>query len=75
MVDDPVFQWREDIVSVEDAELGTVHMQSVFPKLKNHGGQVWRTGPALGEDNELVLREWLRVDHAELLELREQKVI
>jgi crotonobetainyl-CoA:carnitine CoA-transferase CaiB-like acyl-CoA transferase len=75
MVDDPVFQWREAIVSVEDAELGTVRMQSVFPKLKNHGGQVWRTGPALGEDNELVLREWLRMDDAELLELREQKVI
>ena len=75
MLDDPVFQWRENIVSVEDAELGPVRMQSVFPKLQNHGGMVWRTGPALGEDNDLVLREWLGMDDTELLELRKQKVI
>ena len=75
MLDDPVFQWRENLVSVEDAELGPVRMQSVFPKLQNHGGMVWRTGPALGEDNDLVLREWLGMDDTELLELCKHKVI
>ena len=58
MVEDLVFQWREDIISVDDADMSTIRMQSVFPKLKNYGGQVCGTGPVLDKNNELILREW-----------------
>jgi formyl-CoA transferase len=75
MLDDPVFQWRKDIVTVDDAQLGPVRMQAVLPKLQNHGGSVWRTGPALGEDNDLVLREWLGFTPDEVQALRDEHVI
>jgi formyl-CoA transferase len=56
---DETYAEREDIVSVPDADLGAVLMQAVVPKLHSHPGSVWRTGPKLGADNELVYRHWL----------------
>jgi formyl-CoA transferase len=50
---------REAIVTVEDVDLGPIRMQNVVPKLAHHGGRVWRPGPQLGEDNELVYRKGL----------------
>ena len=29
-------------------------MQDVVPRFTNYAGKVWRTAPALGEDNEAV---------------------
>jgi len=72
---DPVFAWRENIVKVDDHELGPVRMQGVVPKLKNHGGEVWRTGPRLGEDARLVLGDWLGMSDTEIDALRAEKVI
>ena len=68
---DPVFQERESIVSVEDADLGTVRMQGVVPGFVTHPGAVWRTGPALGEDNDLVYRDWLGLEDDEMVRLAE----
>ncbi|HEU4360186.1 MAG TPA: CoA transferase [Mycobacterium sp.] len=56
---DPTYAEREAIVSVGDDELGPVRMQAVVPKLHSHGGTIWRTGPALGADNEVVCKDWL----------------
>ncbi|MET0881752.1 MAG: CoA transferase, partial [Acidimicrobiales bacterium] len=53
------YEEREAIVTVEDVDLGPIKMQNVVPKLANHGGRVWRAGPQLGEDNDLVYREHL----------------
>jgi formyl-CoA transferase len=72
---DAVYREREDIVEVDDVELGPVRMQGVIPKLNRHRGSVWRTGPRLGEDNELVYREWLRMDEREYAELAREGVI
>lgn len=68
---DPVFQERGSIVSVEDDELGTVRMQGVVPGFVTHPGGVWRTGPALGQDNDLVYRDWLGLDDDEMVRLAE----
>lgn len=62
MVDDPTFLEREQVITVEDPELGPVRMPGITPRLANHPGRVWRTAPALGEDNELVYRKYLGVD-------------
>ena len=44
-------------------------------KLDDMPGGVWRTGPALGEDNELVYSSWLGVPPEELERLREADVV
>ncbi|MBL8776069.1 MAG: CoA transferase [Acidimicrobiales bacterium] len=53
------YEEREAIVTVDDVDLGPIRMPNVVPKLANHGGRVWRSGPQLGEDNERVYREQL----------------
>jgi len=59
MLADPTFREREDIITVDDPDLGKLRMQGVIPKLKNYTGSVWRSAPKLGQDNQLVYREWL----------------
>lgn len=72
---DATYAEREDIVTVADDELGPVRMQAVVPKLHHHGGQVWRTGPALGADDELVLRDWVGLPDDQLDRLRHEGVV
>jgi crotonobetainyl-CoA:carnitine CoA-transferase CaiB-like acyl-CoA transferase len=72
---DPIYAERDDIVAVPDPELGSVRMQAVVPRLTQRPGSVWRTGAALGEDNELVFSEWLGRSPDELAALRSDGVI
>jgi crotonobetainyl-CoA:carnitine CoA-transferase CaiB-like acyl-CoA transferase len=73
--EDPTYAERGDIVRVEDDDLGTIRMQAAVPKLRNHAGQVWRVGPALGSDNDLVYREYLGLSETDLANLRQHGVI
>jgi crotonobetainyl-CoA:carnitine CoA-transferase CaiB-like acyl-CoA transferase len=75
IVSDRSYAEREDIITVDDPDLGTVRMQNVVPKLSNNPGKVWRTGPALGADNDLVYREYLGVGADEFEQLREAGTI
>jgi crotonobetainyl-CoA:carnitine CoA-transferase CaiB-like acyl-CoA transferase len=75
IADDPVYDERGDIITIDDAQLGPVRMQGVIPQFRVEPGQVWRTGPELGADNDLVYRGWLGLEAEELLVLREQGVI
>ncbi|MGW3471271.1 CaiB/BaiF CoA transferase family protein [Saccharopolyspora sp. NPDC000995] len=68
---DETFRERENIVTVEDPDLGKVRMQNVVPRLTNHAGSVWRTAPALGEDNALVYRDYLGKSDDELTALQQ----
>jgi formyl-CoA transferase len=65
IVNDPIFHEREGIIRVDDPQLGPVRMQGVIPNLHDHAGQVWRTAPALGQDDDLVYREFLGVEAEE----------
>jgi formyl-CoA transferase len=56
---DETFRERGNVVEVEDPDLGPVRMQGVIPRMTNHPGEVWRTAPALGEDNDRVYGEYL----------------
>lgn len=67
---DPTYAEREDVITVPDEDLGPVRMPAALPHLRHHPGGVWRTGPALGADNELVYGEWLGRSAAELEELQ-----
>jgi crotonobetainyl-CoA:carnitine CoA-transferase CaiB-like acyl-CoA transferase len=75
IVADPIYREREDIVTLADPELGMVRMQAVVPKLHQRPGSVWRTGPSLGEDNDLVYGKWLGKSTEELDRLRAAGVI
>lgn len=75
MVVDPLFTEREDVITVEDPKLGPVRMHGIVPRLTQHPGAVWRTGPELGEDTDLVLGEFLGYSVEELSQLRESHVI
>jgi crotonobetainyl-CoA:carnitine CoA-transferase CaiB-like acyl-CoA transferase len=70
IVEDPIYAERNDVITVEDPNLGPVRMQAVIPKLLNHAGHVWRTGPALGEDNDLVYQTYLGLTDERYARLR-----
>ncbi|MES3004357.1 MAG: CoA transferase [Pseudomonadota bacterium] len=70
IVRDETYRENKSIVTVEDPELGAMRMQGVVPRMVNHAGSVWRTAPRLGEDNELVYREWIGKSEEEMLALR-----
>lgn len=70
ILEDETYRERENVVTVEDPELGSMRMQNVVPRLVNHGGAVWRTAPRLGEDNELVYKAWIGKSDAEFAALR-----
>jgi formyl-CoA transferase len=69
ILSDATFAERENIVELDDPDLGRVRMQNVIPKLTNYAGSVWRTAPQLGEDNELVYRDFLGKTDEEIANL------
>ena len=71
MITDQTFIERENIVTINDPDLGDVRMQNVVPRLNNYSGKIWRSAPKLGEDNELVYRDWLKLSPDRLRELTE----
>jgi formyl-CoA transferase len=75
IMDDPTYAERNDIITVDDEDLGPVRMQAVVPKLRNHAGRVWRVGAPLGADNELVYKEFLGMSDAAYADLEASGVI
>jgi len=70
ILNDKTFRERRNVLQIEDQDLGPVRMQGVIPQLKNHAGAVWRTAPALGEDTDHVLRDYLGMSATEIEQLR-----
>jgi formyl-CoA transferase len=75
IMEDETYRELGDIITVDDPELGAVKMQGVIPRLANHPGSVWRTGPGLGEDNELVYQGYLGLSAEEVADLVSAGVI
>ncbi len=59
IVADPHYREREDVVEVNDPELGTTIMPGIIPKFSDSPGAIAHAGPRLGEHNEEVLAAWL----------------
>jgi crotonobetainyl-CoA:carnitine CoA-transferase CaiB-like acyl-CoA transferase len=72
---DPHYEAREDIVEVEDGELGTVRMQNVVPKLSKTPGMVRFAGGQLGEHNHEVYGDRLGLSMEEIEHLQNEGVI
>lgn len=75
IVQDETVREREQVISVEDPELGPLRMPGVIPRLAQRPGRVWRTGPALGQDNDLVFRSYLNLPEDRYARLREAGTI
>lgn len=54
---DPHYKARENIIDVDDPQLGTVRMQNVSPRLDRTPGRVRWTGGQMGDDNDEILAE------------------
>jgi succinyl-CoA---D-citramalate CoA-transferase len=75
MVEDPHYAARENVVTVEDPEIGPFPMQNVVPRLSETPGEVRWTGPTLGQHNDEVYGEVLGLSEKEREALRERGVI
>lgn len=75
MLKDPHFKAREAIVEVVDKHLGTLKMQSMFPKMSATPGKVRWTGPDLGEHNEEIYKGLLGMDDATFKDYRSKAII
>jgi crotonobetainyl-CoA:carnitine CoA-transferase CaiB-like acyl-CoA transferase len=61
LLDHPYTRGREAIVDVEDAELGSIPMHNVVPRLGATPGGFRRPAPALGEHTDEILAELSRL--------------
>jgi succinyl-CoA---D-citramalate CoA-transferase len=75
MLEDPHYAARENVVTVEDPEIGAFPMQNVVPRLSETPGAVRWTGPALGQHNEEVYGGLLKLDQDERDGLRERGIV
>jgi succinyl-CoA--D-citramalate CoA-transferase len=75
MVEDPHYEARENVIEVEDPEIGPFPMQNVIPRLSETPGKVRWTGPKLGQHNAEVYKNVLGLGEEELNGLRERGII
>lgn len=75
MVEDPHFIERGAVVSVPDADFGSVKMPGIVPRFSETPGSIRSTGPAMGANNAEVYGDWLGMAEAEQATLREKGVI
>jgi crotonobetainyl-CoA:carnitine CoA-transferase CaiB-like acyl-CoA transferase len=66
---------RDDIVAVEDPDLGAVRMPAVLPKFSRTPGSVRSTGGHLGEGNDEFFRDRMGVTAEEMHRLNAEGVI
>lgn len=72
---DPHFIERNMVIPVADGSLGPVRMQNVVPWFSRTPGNVWRTGPDLGEHNAEVYGQELGLTPLQQEQLRRRKII
>jgi formyl-CoA transferase len=75
MMEDLHFKARNAIVEVNHPDFGPIKMQNVAPRLSDTPGAIRHVGPALGEHNDYVYGEVLKISPKEQQRLRESGVI
>ena len=73
--DDPQFEARENLVTLEVPEIGPVVVPNVVPKLTATPGRIVSLGPPLGNANDEIYRGLLGLSTAEIQRLRTAGVI
>jgi crotonobetainyl-CoA:carnitine CoA-transferase CaiB-like acyl-CoA transferase len=72
---DPLFWERENIIEVQDPDIGPVKMPNVIGKFSLTPGRVRSTAPRLGEHNDEVFRHLLGYSEEKIAALRAAGVI
>lgn len=72
---DPQYQAREDIVEIEDEDLGTLRMTNAFPFMSETPARVRHAGPRKGQHNTDIFTDELGLSAEELQKLTDQGVI
>ena len=75
IMEDPHFHSRQDIIDIDDPELGQTKMLGVVPKFSETPGSVEHAGPKVGEHNRHIYSSWLGLDEEKLTELNRQGTI
>ena len=75
MIEDPHYAAREDVIAVEDPDIGEFPMQNVIPRLSETPGKVRWTGPKLGQHNDEVYEKVLGLGEEERDGLRKRGII
>ncbi len=75
IAEDPHYLAREDIIEVDDPQLGHTKMVGVVPKFSATPGAVKHAGPTLGEHNRHIYGSWLGFNQEKLNELTGRGVI
>jgi succinyl-CoA:(S)-malate CoA-transferase subunit A len=72
---DPHFRAREDLVTIDDPDVGEITVPGVFPRLSLTPGRIKHLGPPLGNMTDKVLGELLGLTGAELTQFHKSHVI
>ena len=72
---DPHYQYRDDIVEMDDPELGRTRMLGLAPKFSDTPGELRHMGPTLGQHNAGIYGELLGLSDDELAALAADGVI
>ena len=72
---DPHYLAREDIIDIDDPELGKTKMLGVVPKFSKTPGSVQHAGPTVGEHNQHIYSSWLGLPADKLSQLSEEGTI
>ena len=75
IVEDPHYQAREDIIEIDDPELGHTKMLGIVPKFSETPGAVEHAGPTVGQHNAAVYGAWLGLGEAELAALTDRGIV
>ena len=75
IMEDPHYKAREDILELEDPELGHTKMLGVVPKFSETPGSVEHAGPTLGQHNSQIYGSWLELAEEELADLERRGVV
>lgn len=73
--DDPHFQARGNLETVDDPETGPVTVPAVIPRLSRTPGEIRNLGPALGNANQSVLEDLLGFSAKQITDLKAKGVV
>lgn len=73
--DDPQYQARNDIIELEDEDLGTLRMTNAFPFLSETPAKIRHAGARKGQHNDDILGGELGLTADEIAKLRDEGVV
>jgi succinyl-CoA---D-citramalate CoA-transferase len=75
MLEDEHYAARDAIISLDHPVFGDFKMQNVFPKLSDTQGKVRWPGPDLGQHNDEIYRDMLKINEDKMAEYKDKGII